>query len=239
MSDFATFTGPGGGDPGASIHATIHALTTPTVGDLLYIGQAFRSRIRERTGRGVDVNGVPFQGYSTKGPYYFYPNRDVGSTRGVSGTRSASQSQVNKARATAAAGRFSKTGKLGQRTPFGIRYESYAAAHAAHGRAGVTLYGLESHPHMLDSMLIKAGGNEVPASGDAPDFGSPFTAFEGNTPATDLHIGFYGSEAARAKGNNEGNGKVPKREFFALNQEDLRLGEAALAERLEARAAGG
>jgi hypothetical protein len=239
MANLATFTGPGGSDPGASIRATIHALSTPTVGDQLYVGQIFRSRIRQRTLSGVDVNGVPFAPYSTNGPYYFYPNKEAGSVRGGSGTRRLTQEQVRHARSTAAKNRQAKIGAPGVRTPYGIRYASYAAAKAAHGAMGVNLYGMEQHTHMLDTMLVKAGGSEInQASGDL-NFGSQFSSFEQNTPETLLVIGFYGPEAERAKGNNEGTSKLPKREFFALNPDDLRLAEQAIAERMMDRAQSG
>jgi hypothetical protein len=34
----------------------------------MYIGQVYRSRIRQRTLAGIDVNGASFTPYSTKGP---------------------------------------------------------------------------------------------------------------------------------------------------------------------------
>lgn len=193
------------------------------------MGQVFRSRIRERTFKGLDANGTPFTPYSTRGPYYLYPNRESGALRGVKATAATRQ-----ARATAARNRQKKTG--GQRTPYGIRYDSYAAAKAAHGVANVNLYGMEQHTHMLDTMLVKVGGMEAAQSFEGADFGSEFAAFEGNTAAQELTLGFYGPEAERAKGQNEGNRKTPQREFFALNGEDLKLAEKAIGERMIARA---
>ena len=38
----------------------VRALTTTTVGDMMYIGQVYRSRIRQRTLAGIDVNGASF-----------------------------------------------------------------------------------------------------------------------------------------------------------------------------------
>ncbi len=222
MATFATFTGPGGADASASIRATVLALSTVTVGDLLLVGQLYRSRIRERTFSGVDVNGAPFQEYSTRGPFYLYPNQSATKDRA--------------ARATAAKNRHVKTGRIGIRTATGIRYESYAAAKAAHGVAGVNLYGLEAHPHMLDAIMVKAGGSEV--AGGLPSFGSEFEAFEQNQPCSSLTLGFYDDTAERARGHNEGTSKLPKREFFALNAEDLAMGERAIGERMQIRARG-
>jgi len=221
MSAGATFTHTSGADAASALHLTIAALTTVTVGDALYVGQGFRSRIRERTFSGVDVNGAPFAAYSTRGPFYLYLNK------GATGDRAA--------RATASKNRYAKTGKIGIRTATGIKYESYAAAQAAHGVNGVTLYGMEQHPHMLDAMMVKAGGSEIGGAG-LPSFGSEFEAFEGNTPCSTLTIGFYGDEEGRARGNNEGNSNLPKREFFALNQSDIAWGEKSLGERMEIRA---
>lgn len=223
----ATFTGPQGQDPVSAIHMTVDALTTITQGDLLYVGQVFRSRIRQRTFSGVDVNNAPFAPYSERGPYYFYPNGEVGAARGAAA----------QARATAAKNRFNKTGKIGTRTPYGIRYESYAAAKAAHGVGNVNLYGMEQHPHMLDSIIVRVEGSEVDQAAADLDFGSELAALEGGkTAATELTLGFYGEEADRAKGHNEGNRYLPVREFFALNQEDLQLAETAIGERMEERA---
>jgi len=246
MSDRATFTADwdpfGGDDPRLAIRQVVSALSTPTVGDMLYIGQLFRSGIRERTFAGIDADGQPFAPYSTR-RYYFYPNREVGSVRPPASGRiqpgGAGSSQVRAARRTAAKGRYSKTDRVGTRTPFGIRYDGgYAEAKAAHGRANVDLYGLEQHTHMLDVMLVKAGQwalQEDVLEGDAVA-----TANREVQPANDLELGFYGPEAGRAEGNNEGTGRGGvKREFFKLSEQDLLIGETALAERMMWRARAG
>jgi hypothetical protein len=204
------------------MQATVEALKTVTVGDLLYVGKGYRTRIRERTFSGVDVNGTPFAAYSTKGPFYLYVNRDATTSRA--------------ARATASKSRHRATGLIGFRTPTGIRYESYAAAKSAHG-AGVNLYGMEQHPHMLDLMIVRAGGAETTAADDF-DFGSELEAFESSQECTALALGFYGDEAERARGNNEGTATIPQRNFFALNADDLSWGEQAIAQRMLIRARG-
>lgn len=237
MADPATFLGPNGSNPSTAIRAMVTALSEASVGDLMFVGQGYRSRIRQRTFSGIDVNGAPFTPYSTRGPLYFYPNRGSASGRTIAG---------RKARATATAGRHAKTGRIGVRTPTGIRYESYSAMKAALGRTGVDLYGAEQHTHMLDTMMVKAGGSES-AGGGADDLfsasgsGGEFEAFEQNQPANQLILGFYGPEEGRARGNNEGTSRVPKREFFALNPTDLAWGEQAIGERMaiRARTAGG
>jgi hypothetical protein len=78
----------------------LRALSTTTVGDMMYIGQVYCSRIPQRTLAGIDVNGASFTPYSTKGLYYFYPNREMGAARGPRATEA-----TRKARATAAKGR--------------------------------------------------------------------------------------------------------------------------------------
>lgn len=236
MPSSATFTGPGGADAHASIQRKIQALNTTTTGDMLYVGQIFRSRIRKRTLEGVDVDGAPFAAYSKNGPYYFYPNGEVGSTRRAAGTSRLTRDQVRQARSTATKGRFAKTGRIGVRTPFGIRYESYGAGKAAHGVANVNLYGMEQHTHMLDVILVKVGGVELDQSADMLMSNSDMAAFESNQPARDLEVGFYGPEAERARGNNEGNSKLTARRFFALNQQDLAVAEQAIGNRMEIRA---
>ena len=230
MPGSATFTGPGGTSPGESIRYQLQCLTTPTAGDLLDVGTKFRIRIRNSTFRGVDANGAPFAPYSTKGPYYLYVNRDAaGSIRGAS-------EAVKASRATAAKGRHAATRRLGVRTPYGIRYASYAAAKAAHGVANVNLYGMEQHPHMLDKMVVRAGGMEEDMSMEGLAIGGEMDVFEGDVPTNNFTIGFYGDEALRAQGNNEGTGKIPQRNFFALNAEDLAMGERIIAQRMTIRA---
>ena len=230
MPGSATFTGPGGAPPGESIRYQLQCLTTPTTGDLMDVGQKFRARIRNRTFSGVDVDGASFAPYSTKGPYYFYPNRDAaGSIRGAS-------EAVKASRATAAKGRHAATKRLGVRTPYGIRYASYAAAKAAHGVANVNLYGMEQHPHMLDKMVVRAGGMEADMSMEGLGIGGEMDAFDQVVPEHSFTIGFYGDEAARAKGNDKGTSNVPQRHFFALNAEDVALGESIVVQRMTIRA---
>src|SRR5579863_9082562 len=108
MADFATFTGPGGADPLFVVHGEVEALTLITTGDMLLCGQLFRTRIRQRTAAGIDVDGSPFAPYSEKGPYYLYPNRETAHRPGRSPVL------ARYARATAAKNRYAKTGRVGK-----------------------------------------------------------------------------------------------------------------------------
>ncbi len=110
----------------------------------------------------------------------------------------------------------------------------------------VDLFGPDQHVHMLNTILVKAGGFEV-TIGDTPqDIGTPSDLFE---------IGFYGQESIRAKAHNEGasirtrlgtgkgkrsKGKstatIPQRNFFAANQARQDLAAFGIGERMMARA---
>jgi hypothetical protein len=198
---------------------------------MLYVGEGYRADIRERTFAGVDVDGAAFAPYSERGPYYFYANKDAASGRTAAGRQ---------ARATASKNRFAKTGSIGVRTSTGIRYESYGAAHAAHGSPTPNLYGMEQHPHMLDAIVVRAGGSEINQAGSAFMAGaSDMDAFMANQPCNSLEMGFYGDEALRAQGNDEGTRTSPARHFFGLNAGELAKGEARVARRLMIRAAAG
>lgn len=216
------FTGPGGKDP-VEAARELEVAVQPTAGDLLLAGQILRSRIVQRTAQGLDADGAPFAPYSTKGPFYFYPDGGAGRT--------------HEQRAKQAAGRHKKTGKIGQRTRLGIKYDSYAAAKAAQGRGNVDLFGLVQHPHMLNAMVVKAGGAEIDQAGEGFfGGGSELDAFGQSTPTSQLHIGFYGEEAERAKGHNEGTKHLPRRHFFDASADDLKLMSDAMGQRMLARA---
>lgn len=226
----ARFRGPGGQDPVAAIHNVLLALP-PTVGDMLLAGQIWRSRIVHRTQAGVDVNGAPFAPYESSHVYYFYPDRDV------------AKGKSRAERLTTVGNRFRETGKQGARTTVavkgktkrkagvGIKYESYAAAHAAHGRSTVDLFGMEQHPHMMNAMIVKAGGTELDMS--APLDLDPSS---NTSPCSQMNLGFYGEEDARARGHNEGAGHLPQRRFFDASAEDLHVMEETMLARAVARA---
>jgi len=234
MATLATFMGANGSTPQVVMQRFQDALQ-PTVGDCLLLGQIARSQIRKRTFSGVDSEGASFAPYSTKGPYYFYPNGDVGSTRGGSAA-------VKHARATAAKNRFAKLGGakgVGVRTPYGIRYESYAAAKAAHGADGVNLFGMEQHSHMLDAIIVRAGGAEIDqAGGEFLDISSDdeLDAFAQGSRSNEFFIGIYDERSDRGRGHNEGAGHLPRRHWFDLNAGDYALMKPVLINRMRTRA---
>ncbi len=105
--------------------------------DILYALNRQKTRILERTARGVDINGQAFVPYSSKGPYYYYPGK------------------ASKGRG-AAAGRTAK--KLGgQRTRLGVKFASYGDFKRSLGRGAVDLLG-PSAPHMLQAIVVKTEG---------------------------------------------------------------------------------
>lgn len=178
----------------------------PTAGDLLFAGNNQRSRILERTGRGVDYQGNPFAGYSTKGPYYYTPF-----SGGAAGTPKQHK---------AAAGRFLK--KIGGGTPAArsrtgrsVKFPSYDAFKRAIGRTGVDLRGPRA-PHMLQAVVLLSGGIQVTGSQQAST--APRTRMQRETR---LVMAIYGEEAARAEGHNEGTSRLPKRRFFDASDSDL------------------
>jgi hypothetical protein len=63
----------------------------PTREDLLYAGERQRTRILDRTAAGRDVNGHPFRGYSTKGPYYYNPSSRNAGRASVKSQKAAAQ----------------------------------------------------------------------------------------------------------------------------------------------------
>lgn len=111
-----------------------------TASDIRYGLERQKTRILDRTQRGVDMNGSAFKPYSTDGPYYYYPNRG------------ATPSQRR-----ASAGRLGKKIGAGKRTRVGLKFASYAAFKSALGRGTVDLTGV-SAPHMLQSMVIRSSG---------------------------------------------------------------------------------
>jgi hypothetical protein len=116
----------------------------PTKADVLYALERQKTRILDRTARGVDFENRPFAPYSTKGPYYYTP-----STAGKG-------DHADNTRRIRSRDRFAK--KLGLVKPvtkgFAIRFDSYAAFKASLGRAGVDLTGV-SAPHMLQAIVAK------------------------------------------------------------------------------------
>jgi len=222
-----------GGDP-KQIVPRLKKAATPTVGDALYAGQRQRTRILDRTARGVDVNGRPFKPYSENGPYYYNPNGRL---------TAASRAQIGDKTQKGAAKRFlSNITTKAQREKGGaptvsrtgrtVKFESYAAFKKWLGRAVVDLRGARS-PHMLQAIAIKVGGYILGGEQDAAGVQS-----NSQQPATEMRIGIYGDAAQRATGHNTGpdtGAAVPKREFFGASAADIKQMARDVLARIQAR----
>lgn len=180
----------------------------PTKGEVLFALERQKTRILERTARGVDFENRPFAPYSTKGPYYYTPSS------------AGKGDHADHTRRMRSRDRFAK--KLGISKPtvkgFAIRFDSYAAFKSALGRAGgVDLTGV-SAPHMLQAIIAKVTGDG--GSGE----------FSGT-------LGIYGDEALRASGHNQGNPArgLPQRRFFDSSKQDIEDFYADLDDRRAAR----
>lgn len=140
-----------GKDP-VTLIANIRKGLTITEGDRLHAGNLVKSRILDRTARGVDVNNRPFEPYSTKGPFYYYPYGHL--------SVSAKSSLSTKQRADSARRLQRKIGGTLTKSRIGIKFASYAAFKQAIGRSGVDLRGLHG-PHMLQAIQIQVNGETV------------------------------------------------------------------------------
>jgi hypothetical protein len=132
----------GGGDP-VQLLRNVAKAAKPTAGDLLHAGNLLKTRIIDRTARGIDVNGQSFHPYSTKGPYYFYPFGKTGS-----------KNFTVKQKVSAATRLRAKIGGTKTRSGMGLKFASYAAFKSALGRSTVDLTGLRA-PHMLQAIEVK------------------------------------------------------------------------------------
>jgi hypothetical protein len=202
----------------------------PTEGDVLYAAQRQRSRIIERTLRGVDVDGSPFEPYSTAGPYYYYPQ---GPGHGFTGPMTRDQSKRHLQARKGAVRRllhitgdvtanrseymgYEGIGGVKTRSGVGIRFESYADFKASIGRAGVDLTGPRA-PHMLQAITVAVNDR---------DLGTSDSSTAGSAPAQAFSLGIYGEAAGRASGHNTGlnprwKGKH-QRYFFGASAGDLK-----------------
>jgi len=210
-----TFRTIGGGDP-EQLVLRLRGAAQPNIGDALHAGQILRTRILQRTARGVDVSGAAFKPYSTTGPYYWYPGRAAKNARG------------------AAARTAKKIGRAGSVTGGGgIRFSSYADFKRALGRSGVDLRGPRA-PHMLQAIVVRSGGVEL---GRLVNLLNPGRIEATNPqPAREVTIGIYGDEAKRATAHNVGSpGRLQPRHFFGANQQDARLMLADMAGRIQRR----
>ena len=240
-----SFRTSSGGDPVQYIVALAGSVK-PTLGDVLYAAQRQRTRIVDRTYRGVDVNGNAFEPYDTTRPYYYYPNGAVGRTPGDARRNKAAVRRILK-RTTEVSGykwehlmntgreseaEKSSVGGTKTRSGQGIRFESYADFKESIGRAGVDLTGLRA-PHMLQAIEVRVGG----ASFGTSDVGSA-----SREPVTEFALGIYGDAVGRATGHNTGVNPRWKREhkryFFGASVDDLKLMAADIYARISARLKG-
>lgn len=141
MSDIL-FRASGGGDPVHYVLDLTGALEV-RASDLRYAAERQRSRILERTAKGLDVDDKPFAPYSTAGPYYHYPAR--GPARGkAAAARLFRQITRNQPK--------SETTNT-WRTGTGLRFASYADFKRSLGRSTVDLTGPRA-PHMLQALIV-------------------------------------------------------------------------------------
>lgn len=218
----ATFKGPSGKSPMEFI-LELAKDALPTEGDAIYAAQRQRSRILERTANGVDVDGAPFEPYSTKGPYYYYPNK-VGRNKASVKRNKAAVSRLLKRLAGVSEFREEQdiaggSGGTKTRGGEGIRFDSYADFKRSLGRLGVDLRGPRA-PHMLQAIAVGTGIERT--VGDDQTLGLN----ERPEPAVVVVIGIYGEEAGRATGHNTGENPRWKsrhqRRFLGATDADLK-----------------
>lgn len=262
MPSEVSFRSGSGQDPVERL-LKIRKAMQPTEGDLLYAGQRQRTRILERTERGVDVDEHPFKPYSTKGPYYYYPDGKAGGSGRRAKLRKlesfgkeygspTKQTSGELKRMSQAASRLfrklgGKNGKLrfgpfnyylATLTRFGIKFGSYFEFKKALGRMGVDLRGARS-PHMLQAIAVKTGNRQFAIFGDQSVGG----ANDMPNPADELVLGIYGEAAARATGHNKGRendpgATVPQRRFFGASASDAKQMIQDIYKRMKIRMAG-
>jgi hypothetical protein len=200
----------------------IETAARPLASDMLLVMNQQKTRILDRTARGVDVNEQAFAPYSEKGPYYYYPSGPV--HEGAQRSFNFSLSAYRKRRATAAAN-FARAVKnrKGQRGLFegnvgrrrgsvGVRFDSYGAFKRSLGRSVVDLMGPKA-PHMLQAIVVRTFGGGEGA------------------------IGIYGPEADRAEGHNLGvpRNHLPQRYWFGVSDSDETAMNEELADLTAAR----
>jgi hypothetical protein len=233
-----TFKTASGGDPAEYIIRLANE-AKPTEGDALYAAQRQKTRMIERTLRGVDVNERAFEPYSTNGPYYYSPLGRVGRTKATVKQKKAAVRRLLKRTAGVTEirseyGGYTGVGGVKTRSGTSIRYESYADFKASLGRAGVDLTGPRA-PHMLQSAGVRAGNRAFASIGDESVEGK-------NTPVTEFAIGIYGEAAGRATGHNTGFSPRWKRRhqryFWGASASDLQAMASDIWTRIKVRLTG-
>lgn len=210
MSDSVSFT-TGSGKPIEELMILIEGFTRPSQSDRRLAGEIIRTGIRERSARGVDATGAPFNPYNETHPYYYSPNQHNASAKGRFGepirrfTAKSDRSAVTRLmKKLRGAGEKSGSGRS-------IKFASYGAFKRAFGRANVDLLGVSGGDHMLDAIQV--------------------------TPTEDgVRVGIYETRAvAIGTAHNSGLGRMPVRAFFGIGDDDIRNIEATLAESIRDR----
>lgn len=239
MPSSATFKTASGGEPAEYILMLARG-AQPTAGDALYAAQRQRTRILERTLRGVDVEGRPFEPYSQDGPYYYYPNGRVGSSKFTNQQNKSAVRRLLKRTAGVTAIRSEYGGHEGvggtkTRTGLGIKFESYADFKASIGRAGVDLYGPRA-PHMMQAIAVAVNGQDMGMNDQGTGLGG------NQAPAEVFSLGIYGEAAGRASGHNTGINprwkRRHQRHFFGASASDISAMVSDVTSRIVARLKG-
>jgi hypothetical protein len=118
-----------------------------TAVDLLYAGEREKTRILNRTLKGLDYLNRPFAPYSRNGPYYYYPQ-----SGGYRAERAAISFRFQ-ARLGDGGGKLTKSG-------IGIKFADYESFKKGLGRMNVDLTGPRA-PHMLQSLAVQVQGNRL------------------------------------------------------------------------------
>jgi hypothetical protein len=236
-----SFKTSSGRDP-ATYVIELAGAVKPTVGDALYAAQRQRTRMVDRTLRGVDVEGASFEPYDTSRPYYYYPQGRVGRNKSTVKQRKAAARRLLK-RIGEVESNFQErhwgkipginkhgdTGARLTRNGQGLRFDNYAAFKMALGRAGVDLTGPRA-PHMLQAIEVHAGGT---------GFGTADVSSASSEPVNEFTIGIYGEPAGRARAHNTGYcprwAREHKRYFLGASAADLQQIVADLYARIRAR----
>lgn len=216
------------GDQVMEAFSDLEKATTVTIGDLLYAGQRQRTRILQRTARGVDVNETAFHPYSLKGPIYYYPGKNNKSRKAAVNRVSKKIGISGNSKTLRVAG---ARGQYVQKTRLGLKFSSYAALKAAFGRLNVDLRGLKA-PHMLQALIVRVA-DFVLGNPDQTFQPLPTVSLE---PASEMTIGIYGFEAERASGHQNGRGHLPQRRFLGANMRDQELMLQDIIARMKYRA---
>lgn len=242
-----TFTGRNGKDPEQVVMAIKEAIT-PTVGDCLTIGMYLRERCLSRTEDGVDVQGHPFQDYSTKGPYYWNPSGQSGKREGETDRAHATRERraakrvytrlragyavdVHEAARKGKGAAYHDTAPHLSKTGRSICFPGgYKQFKQFLGRMGVDLTGPRA-PHMLQAFVVRCGGVE------ADETLKSVGRNEHTDPANVVTLGIYDPEMAkRASAHQNGdNARVPQRKFIGATDADAQECLNLLAERVRGR----